>query len=297
MFVFIPLCGRGERFKQNGYAMPKALVRALGQPILLWLLKGILNKPPSDLEFVYIAYSSEYECYRLGNMLKNEFPDVKFRFLVVASPTRGAADTLRLALRELEGHTDDQPVVSLDSDTFYTEHILARWDRSNQVGVFESKTDAPLFSYARFDDAGFLDDIREKEKISDHACSGFYAFASWCELYDCAKRIVEEGVEQHGEFYISGILKLMIARSACSVRGLEIQRENIVCLGTPLQLRFFCNNAPAISCTTNQRIMPALRICFDLDNTLVTFPSVRGDYSTVRPVTEMIKMVRYLCFL
>ncbi len=36
------------------------------------------------------------------------------------------------------------------------------------------------------------------------------------------------------------------------------------------------------------------RICFDLDNTLVTFPKVDGDYSTVEPIQKNIDAVRHL---
>ena len=36
------------------------------------------------------------------------------------------------------------------------------------------------------------------------------------------------------------------------------------------------------------------RICFDLDNTLVTFPKVDGDYSTVEPIQENISLLKFL---
>ena len=36
------------------------------------------------------------------------------------------------------------------------------------------------------------------------------------------------------------------------------------------------------------------RICFDLDNTLVTFPKVDGDYSTVEPIQSNIDAIRFL---
>ena len=35
-----------------------------------------------------------------------------------------------------------------------------------------------------------------------------------------------------------------------------------------------------------------MRVCFDLDNTLVTYPTVPGDYRTVRPIHRMIELVR-----
>lgn len=36
-----------------------------------------------------------------------------------------------------------------------------------------------------------------------------------------------------------------------------------------------------------------LRICFDLDNTLVTYPNVPGDYSTVQPVPNMVALAQW----
>lgn len=38
--------------------------------------------------------------------------------------------------------------------------------------------------------------------------------------------------------------------------------------------------------------MKILRICFDIDKTLVTFPDVEGDYSTVKPIHKNIEFVR-----
>jgi capsule biosynthesis phosphatase len=37
-----------------------------------------------------------------------------------------------------------------------------------------------------------------------------------------------------------------------------------------------------------------MRVCFDLDNTLVTYPTTPGDYSTVKPVLSMISLAQKL---
>jgi capsule biosynthesis phosphatase len=37
-----------------------------------------------------------------------------------------------------------------------------------------------------------------------------------------------------------------------------------------------------------------LRLCFDLDNTLVSFPKIKDDYTTVEPINENISFLRYL---
>ena len=37
-----------------------------------------------------------------------------------------------------------------------------------------------------------------------------------------------------------------------------------------------------------------MRFCFDLDNTLVTFPKINGDYNTVEPIIKNINYLKYL---
>ena len=38
----------------------------------------------------------------------------------------------------------------------------------------------------------------------------------------------------------------------------------------------------------------AKKFCFDLDNTLVTYPKIVGDYNTVNPITKNIKFLNFL---
>jgi capsule biosynthesis phosphatase len=44
---------------------------------------------------------------------------------------------------------------------------------------------------------------------------------------------------------------------------------------------------------TNSLYTKKMRICFDLDNTLVTYPQIPGDYSTVKPIKKMIDLLHY----
>jgi capsule biosynthesis phosphatase len=39
---------------------------------------------------------------------------------------------------------------------------------------------------------------------------------------------------------------------------------------------------------------PKMRVCFDLDNTLVTYPTIPGDYSSVKPITNIINLARQM---
>ena len=51
MIVIIPLGGTGQRFKENGYLRPKALIRIFGKPILYYLLDTLNVK---NIDTIYI---------------------------------------------------------------------------------------------------------------------------------------------------------------------------------------------------------------------------------------------------
>ena len=61
----------------------------------------------------------------------------------------------------------------------------------------------------------------------------------------------------------------------------KINKENYHCLGTALQLKKFYNNVPNVSCINLEMKTTILRFCFDLDNTLVTYPKIPNDYSSL----------------
>jgi hypothetical protein len=70
--------------------------------------------------------------------------------------------------------------------------------------------------------------------------------------------------------------------------NININVSNYFCLGTPIQLKYFYNNYPSVSCINNKSNFKNLRICFDLDNTLVSYPKIRGDYTTVEPIEKIL---------
>ena len=73
-----------------------------------------------------------------------------------------------------------------------------------------------------------------------------------------------------------------------------ILNSNFICLGTPLQLKFFYNNYPKKNSINNQIEIKNQRICFDLDNTLVTYPTIIDDYTSVKPIEKNIIFLKYL---
>ena len=295
MIVIIPLGGTGQRFKEHNYSEPKALIRIFGIPILFYLLNNLQHA--KDLSFIYIPYNPEYTKYNFEDMIRKHYPTLPFRFYNLEGNTRGALETVYISLSKLDdADSADQPVLCLDSDNFYTCDIIGLWNRNNQVFVFDdSENNSEIYSFVKpmSSSDSTIVDIKEKQRISDLACTGAYGFRSLKELMSNAKYLLDNMIQQKNEFYISGVIKHLIASGDIFTYQL-VSKMHYNCLGTPLQVRQFINNYPGVSCINNHKKIEKLRFCFDLDNTLVTYPEVSGDYSTVKPIQSMINYLKYL---
>jgi NDP-sugar pyrophosphorylase family protein len=142
MIIIIPLGGTGERFKQNGYKKPKALINVFGKPILFYLLDNLnLN----NIDLICIPYNIEYSSYNFESTLIKNYPDIKFIFKELKKNTEGAAETINIALKTI-GDVD-KPVLCLDGDNFYTVDIVKLWSGKNIIITFEDLNTSPIYSY------------------------------------------------------------------------------------------------------------------------------------------------------
>ena len=285
MIIIIPLGGIGERFKKNNYKLPKSFINIFGEPIIHYLLD---NLNLDQIEYVYIPYNKEYATYFFDDMLKNKYPNIKFHFFQLLENTRGAAETLNLAIKNLN-LIKDTPVLCLDGDNFYTVDIINKWNGNNSLITFEDINDTPIYSYVKLEDNKIID-IVEKKKISNLACSGAYGFNSIFKLLEFTQYIIDNDITEKGEFYTSIIIKEMIKQDI-EFSNISIEKKDWICLGTPIQLRHFYHNYPKISFNSKIKINPK-RICFDLDNTLVY--CFNNDYINVKPIEKNIKFLKYL---
>ncbi len=268
MNIIIPLGGQGKRFSENGYTRPKPLIKVLGKEIIFWVLDS-LNLKENDT--VYIPYNNHLDAYSFRDVISTKYPTFK---LLPIGFTNGAAETLKICL---EYFSITEKFVILDGDTWYEEDILsiARKAPQNMTTYFNSTFPKPIFSYINIEGKK-ITEIKEKVKISDNANTGCYYFRD-------PKKVLEHisEIEKHEEVYISDIIKSMI------VKGEVFEAEKITSfhvLGTPQQLIEFSNNF---------NVEPK-RFVFDLDNTLVTYPSVAGDYTTVKPIDKTISYLKKL---
>jgi capsule biosynthesis phosphatase len=288
MNIIIPLGGLGVRFKDEQYHMPKPLIKVLGKELIFHLLDNLFFKPD---DHVYMIIPRDLEKYGFSDAVYTKYPDVKILFL--DKQTEGAVETVLLGLNQiLDIKTKLQRrTVLLDCDNFYTTDILKMYRDlpeaavPNAIVCFKDNQNSSIYSYLKFDDNKKITEIKEKVRISNYANTGCYCFSDILTLKNYCKKVIDENIRQKNEYYMSGLVQMMIEDNHPWI-AITMNVEDYHCLGTPFQLKLYCNR--------NLLEADKKRICFDLDNTLVTSPTIKGDYSSVRPILKNIEYLRFL---
>lgn len=279
MNIIIPIGGIGKRFLESDYTLPKPLIKSLGKSLIIRCLES-LNIKNEDV--IYIAYRSELEKYNFEDIITNHFTH-NFKFFQLDYDTRGAAETSLHILDNMTKKELEQNTIIIDSDNIYSDDIISEFrnTQENMIFYFEDETKKNIFSYIKIKD-NLVTNIEEKNKISNNACCGVYGFKDGLILKKFIIDIIKNNNKSNNEFYISSVYKKMIDDK------IRIQSKKIngyICLGTPDQLK---------SASSNIESKEKLRVCFDLDNTLVTYPKIKSDYSSVKPIKKNIDFLKFL---
>ena len=274
--------GLGTRFRDEGYNLPKPLINVLGKPMIFWLLDNLNLK---NIQTVIIPYTTLLDDFDFQMQLCERYKDINFKFFPMNYNTKGAAETVHIALDNLDSDTLTHEIMLMDCDTFYFSDIIDQYQQAeykNHIFYFADLQDNPIYSYITRDDKGLVTLIKEKRQISRNANSGVYCFDSGQLLKNYCKQLLDKNTTQKNEFYISGVYQLMLDDNIKIGSSLV---ENFHCVGTPIQLKIFCENH------IDNKVE---RFCFDLDRTLVTAPKVEGDYATCEPIERNVNFLKHL---
>lgn len=281
--------GIGSRFSQEGFMYPKPLIRILGRPMIFWVIETLTI---TEEDTVWVGIDEDInDQYDLYQSITTEFPSIRFRFVPLLFSTRGAVETIFVILQHMSGSDLDKKTISIDCDTIYWEDPISIFRQRDRCMIFYSNValdSPPIFSYITMDTQSFVLDIAEKQALSEHACTGAYAFSSGHLLKHHCTTVLDRPITK--EYYTSGVVKEMISNNvpfyACKLDSGEFD-----CVGTPSQLTEFIKK---VTYEQPYLIRSKLRFCFDLDNTLVTHPRTHGDYASVKPIPKAIEIVRKL---
>ena len=293
---YVLLCG-GLGTRCAGYSWPKPLNMVDGRH----MVEAIVAAIPGDTLFV--IYNVFLDRFHFRETLVHLFPHRTFHFAVVPYVTRGAVETAFVGVAEFlrrgllaDDDDDEENVLFLDNDNlheFPADFVAGSADDRLRgahfvgYGIDRVKTNFSFLDIeVRENGEERVVDVREKEKISDHYCCGFYGFRSARAFRDLARSAIERNQKTRNEFYFSRLYRGMLDDVPSTlIRPVYVARTAHIGSLSEIEQQQMQQQ--------QQRRAP-LRVCFDLDNTLVTYPEVPGDYATVRPIVRNIALLRDL---
>lgn len=219
---------------------------------------AIESIPSND---IFIIYNICLDEYNFQEILINKCKSKNIYFAPIDYQTRGAVETAFVGMNKL-----------IELKHINNDDISNDNDNDNNVVFIDSDKlhnitkKLPVFA-SEF--IGYTDN-----KITDLYCNGFYGFKNINNFLKYALMLLKCENTDHS-FCFTNLYKLIISK------GEKVE---------PL----FIEDTKHISIDNNKITKEKLRICFDLDNTLVSYPTVAGDYSTVKPINRNIMLLKRL---
>ena len=304
---YIILCG-GIGKRCSGYSLPKPLNYVHGKHMIEHVIQNVPSRE------IYIIYNIYLDKYNFQEIIINRFQEHTFHFSKVDYLTRGAVETAYVGIQSLDIPSDES-IVFMDNDNMCTfpQEFIDNPTKNDFIGygIDYTKTN---YSFIVIDkDTNHITDIAEKVKISDNYCCGVYGFASVESFTVAAKEMLYKNTKTKNEFYFSqlywnkihnkevilseGIMpshRRRILPNTTNSEGLCSNKATGGVLPVLMESAIHIGSYDEITSQQSLVEKTPLRICFDLDNTLVTYPTVPGDYTSVKPIPNMIQLLERL---
>lgn len=236
MNIIIPMAGEGSRFKTAGYESAKPFIQ-VGAVTMLELVTDNLSIP--DVKFTLLV--KEEHLVRYSEVFQRINGRIDLQTVSIPVKTEGTAMTLLYARHDID---PSESIIIANVDQFilggigsFVEDARAR-DLDGSLMCFRCEERDPKWSYALVNPDGLVQEVKEKEAISDLATVGVYYFKRAADFFDCAVQMIIENDRVNGEFYTCPVYNY-VARRAPRIGVFEIPRESMWGLGTPEDLAHF----------------------------------------------------------
>jgi dTDP-glucose pyrophosphorylase len=208
------MAGRGSRYTNQGYQTPKPLIEVAGKPMLLWSLEGLLELDFSTLILVVLEeHEARFEVSKMASHYIFErfgLPKSVLQMVVIPDVTEGQLCTV-LTAKTLINNAEDLLVAASDT---YIKSSLAKDIRrkpADCAGII-SVLDLPgeQWSFADIDKDGWVVEVAEKRRISNHASTGLYYFSSGAEFVSIGEEMIRREERTRGEFFVIPVYQKLI---------------------------------------------------------------------------------------
>ena len=217
------MAGAGSRFVTAGYKIPKPFIDVNGKSMIVRVLD---NLSCADARYILIARKDHLEKEKkLVTKIKKTYDAI---FIPIDQLTEGAASTV-LFSRELIDNDDPLIIANSDQivDIVFQDYVDDCFSRKldGLIMTFQDIERNPKWSFARIDNRGYVQEVREKVVISDIATVGIYMFTHGREFVDFAIDMIVRNDRVNNEFYVCPIYNYAIkAKKKIGIYDMEYEK-------------------------------------------------------------------------
>ncbi len=234
--IVIPMAGRGSRFAEAGYDVPKPLIEIGGRPMIEWVVENV--RPQADHRFHFICLQEHFDRYAgIRSLLEKICPGCTIT--TASSVTEGAACTILLASEHLNNNS---PLVIANSDQIIQSRLddhLKKLDQADGV-ILTFEADDPKWSYCRLSADNKVTEVVEKQVVSNCATVGIYIFRRGSDFIYASDRMIAENKRVNGEFYVAPAYNELIATNKVVLpSSVGTAPDTMLGIGVPEDLNYF----------------------------------------------------------
>ena len=228
MILVVPMAGRGERFRQGGFTLPKPLIPVDGQPMFVRATNSLPLRLATRLVFAILQ--EHVEEFALDMLIQQHFASWPLKIVVLSETTSGQAETV---VRAVEGEDEHLPLLIFNADSAFEDDLENYLPNLSPdvAGVLQVFTDNQTrWSFARCGPGWRVIETAEKRPVSSLACTGLYYFRQVSEF----RRLFANMKPTLGETHIAPMYNDLIGRGEL-VLAKPVSR--FWCFGTPEDYR------------------------------------------------------------
>jgi len=236
MTFVIPMAGKGSRFSQKGYKIPKFMIKVHNKSLFEYSMESLPIEIADQLIFIGLK---EHENYGLSHFINSKVNHSNIQIILLEEVTRGQAETV---LKAIDYILPNEELLIYNIDTYF-KSIQLKKKLLNKVslqdgiiGAFKDITSDDKWSFAKVDNNGKVIKTTEKIKISNYALTGLYHFTKAEDFFNTVKFHISNNMTEKNEFYIAPMYNFLIKEG--KNYQLDIVDEFIP-LGTPEEVNSF----------------------------------------------------------
>ncbi|ENE8726124.1 glycosyltransferase family 2 protein [Vibrio alginolyticus] len=238
--IVIPMAGLSSRFFKAGYSKPKFMLEAQGKTIFRHSIESFIEYFESEKFLFIIRGDKQVEEFVLQQI--NMMNIRHFEVVSLNEPTRGQAETVAIGLKKSSIFEAKEAITIFNIDTFRIGFKFPKLIREcdGYLEVFKGEGSNWSFVKSTTEGSDKVEEVREKEQISNLCCTGLYHFSSSVDFFESYNDYIDKPKFEweKGELYVAPLFNYLIGNNK-EIRYDLIERDKVIFCGIPEEYEYF----------------------------------------------------------